>query len=155
MVTEADSKSVQRRCCIHQLFSLNLSRRKEFTQVHHKTHWLDILSLLLLPWSLQVHRYLNTYAEHASLGSELKASNTLYEQVTAELLAVHSTQHIAAGGGSDTQQLLQLSRLLLAYLEQAAQVARDKFCGMDLTAMVLGCVLMIGALAIHLGVAAR
>lgn len=110
--------------------------------------------MLLLPWSLQVHRYLNTYAEHASLGSELKASNTLYEQVTAELLAVQGVQR-TAGGGSDTQQLLQLSRLLLAYLEQAAQVARDKFCGMDLTAMVVGCVLMIGALALHLGVAAR
>jgi hypothetical protein len=38
---------------------------------------------------------------------------------------------------------------LMKYLETAAVLARDKFCHFDITAMVLGCMAMLGALCLH------
>ena len=78
----------------------------------------------------------------------MEVSNRLYESAVQ-----HSAQ---SGSQSATQESLLGSCLdLLAYLEHAAGVARDKFCRFDLVRMAFGCVLMVASVCLHLFVISR
>ena len=72
----------------------------------------------------------------------MEVSNRLYES---------AVQHSAQSSGQITQEHLLESCLdLLAYLEHAAEVARDKFCRFDLVRMAFGCALMAASVSLHL-----